>query len=159
LIKLDRYKSAVFGETNEEPSVDDQAASLNLTVKQLKKMTGATGDMVDLHEPAEAQPHEWVQPETLSDRIIDLSIQSPVDEAIYVNLKETVTRVLASLTPREERVLRMRFGIGLRSDYTLEEVGKQFGVTRERIRQIEAKALRKLKHPTRTRRMRSYLDQ
>ena len=83
----------------------------------------------------------------------------PVDAAIQSNLKETVTRVLASLTPREERVLRMRFGIGMNTDHTLEEVGQQFSVTRERIRQIEAKALRKLKHPSRSRKMRSFLDQ
>ena len=82
----------------------------------------------------------------------------PVDAAIQANLKETVTRVLASLTPREERVLRMRFGIGMNTDHTLEEVGQQFSVTRERIRQIEAKALRKLKHPSRSRRLRSFLD-
>ena len=82
-----------------------------------------------------------------------------VDAAIQANLKETVTRVLASLTPREERVLRMRFGIGMNTDHTLEEVGQQFSVTRERIRQIEAKALRKLKHPSRSRKMRSFLDQ
>ena len=82
-----------------------------------------------------------------------------VDAAIQSNLKETVTRVLASLTPREERVLRMRFGIGMNTDHTLEEVGQQFSVTRERIRQIEAKALRKLKHPSRSRKMRSFLDQ
>src|SRR5690554_299273 len=86
------------------------------------------------------------------------SIQ-PIDAAIQANLKETVTRVLASLTPREERVLRMRFGIGMNTDHTLEEVGQQFSVTRERIRQIEAKALRKLKHPSRSRKMRSFLDQ
>ena len=87
------------------------------------------------------------------------SYMIPVDAAIQSNLKETVTRVLASLTPREERVLRMRFGIGMNTDHTLEEVGQQFSVTRERIRQIEAKALRKLKHPSRSRKMRSFLDQ
>ena len=83
----------------------------------------------------------------------------PLDSAIQENLKETTTRVLASLTPREERVLRMRFGIGMNTDHTLEEVGQQFSVTRERIRQIEAKALRKLKHPSRSRKLRSFLDQ
>ena len=82
----------------------------------------------------------------------------PIDAAIQANLRETTTRVLASLTPREERVLRMRFGIGMNTDHTLEEVGQQFSVTRERIRQIEAKALRKLKHPSRSRKMRSFLD-
>ena len=82
----------------------------------------------------------------------------PLDSAIQENLKETTTRVLASLTPREERVLRMRFGIGMNTDHTLEEVGQQFSVTRERIRQIEAKALRKLKHPSRSRKLRSFLD-
>ena len=83
----------------------------------------------------------------------------PIDAAIQSNLRETTTRVLASLTPREERVLRMRFGIGMNTDHTLEEVGQQFSVTRERIRQIEAKALRKLKHPSRSRKLRSFLDQ
>jgi RNA polymerase primary sigma factor len=84
---------------------------------------------------------------------------TPVDAAIQANLEETVTRVLASVTPREKRALRMRFGIGMNTDHTLEEVGQQFSVTRERIRQIEAKALRKLKHPSRSRKMRSFLDQ
>ena len=82
----------------------------------------------------------------------------PLEAAIHANLRETTTRILASLTPREERVLRMRFGIGMNTDHTLEEVGQQFSVTRERIRQIEAKALRKLKHPTRSRKLRSYLE-
>jgi RNA polymerase sigma factor (sigma-70 family) len=95
----------------------------------------------------------------LGDFIEDKNAVIPVDAAIQANLKETVTRVLASLTPREERVLRMRFGIGMNTDHTLEEVGQQFSVTRERIRQIEAKALRKLKHPSRSRKMRSFLDQ
>ena len=90
--------------------------------------------------------------------IEDKNAVIPVDAAIQANLKETVTRVLASLTPREERVLRMRFGIGMNTDHTLEEVGQQFSVTRERIRQIEAKALRKLKHPSRSRKLRSFLD-
>ena len=94
----------------------------------------------------------------LGDFIEDKNAVIPVDAAIHSNLKETVTRVLASLTPREERVLRMRFGIGMNTDHTLEEVGQQFSVTRERIRQIEAKALRKLKHPSRSRKMRSFLD-
>ena len=95
----------------------------------------------------------------LGDFIEDKNAVIPVDAAIQANLRETVTRVLASLTPREERVLRMRFGIGMNTDHTLEEVGQQFSVTRERIRQIEAKALRKLKHPSRSRKMRSFLDQ
>jgi RNA polymerase primary sigma factor len=82
----------------------------------------------------------------------------PLEAAIHANLRETTTRILASLTPREERVLRMRFGIGMNTDHTLEEVGQQFSVTRERIRQIEAKALRKLKHPTRSRKLRSFLE-
>ena len=86
-----------------------------------------------------------------------MSVQ-PLEAAIHANLRETTTRILASLTPREERVLRMRFGIGMNTDHTLEEVGQQFSVTRERIRQIEAKALRKLKHPTRSRKLRSFLE-
>ena len=94
----------------------------------------------------------------LGDFIEDKSAILPVDAAIQSNLRETTTRVLASLTPREERVLRMRFGIGMNTDHTLEEVGQQFSVTRERIRQIEAKALRKLKHPSRSRKLRSFLD-
>ena len=95
----------------------------------------------------------------LGDFIEDKNALLPLDNAIQGNLKETTTRVLASLTPREERVLRMRFGIGVNTDHTLEEVGQQFSVTRERIRQIEAKALRKLKHPSRSRKLRSFLDQ
>ncbi len=95
----------------------------------------------------------------LGDFIEDAKDVLPLGSAIQENLKETTTRVLASLTPREERVLRMRFGIGMNTDHTLEEVGQQFSVTRERIRQIEAKALRKLKHPSRSRKLRSFLDQ
>jgi len=94
----------------------------------------------------------------LGDLIEDKNAVIPLDAAIQSNLRETATRMLASLTPREERVLRMRFGIGLNTDHTLEEVGQQFSVTRERIRQIEAKALRKLKHPSRSRTLRSFLD-
>ncbi len=94
----------------------------------------------------------------LGDFIEDKNAVLPIDAAIQSNLRETTTRVLASLTPREERVLRMRFGIGMNTDHTLEEVGQQFSVTRERIRQIEAKALRKLKHPSRSRKLRSFLD-
>jgi RNA polymerase sigma factor (sigma-70 family) len=94
----------------------------------------------------------------LGDFIEDKNAVIPLDAAIQSNLRETTTRVLASLTPREERVLRMRFGIGMNTDHTLEEVGQQFSVTRERIRQIEAKALRKLKHPSRSRKLRSFLD-
>ena len=90
--------------------------------------------------------------------IEDQNAVSPIDSAIQANLREATTAVLASLTPREERILRMRFGIGMNTDHTLEEVGKQFSVTRERIRQIEAKALRKLKHPSRSRKLRSFLD-
>ncbi|MBR1903840.1 MAG: sigma-70 family RNA polymerase sigma factor, partial [Alphaproteobacteria bacterium] len=89
----------------------------------------------------------------------DESALQPLDMAIHSNLKETCTKILSSLTPREERVLRMRFGIGMNTDHTLEEVGRQFNVTRERIRQIEAKALRKLKHPSRSKKLRSFLDQ
>ena len=96
---------------------------------------------------------------SLGDFIADENALQPMDSAIHTNLKETCTRILSSLTPREERVLRMRFGIGMNTDHTLEEVGQQFNVTRERIRQIEAKALRKLKHPSRSKRLRSFLDQ
>ena len=94
----------------------------------------------------------------LGDFIEDKNVILPIDAAIHSNLRDTTTRVLATLTPREERVLRMRFGIGMNTDHTLEEVGQQFSVTRERIRQIEAKALRKLKHPSRSRKLRSFLD-
>jgi len=94
----------------------------------------------------------------LGDLIEDKNAVLPIDAAIQSNLRETTTRMLASLTPREERIVRMRFGIGMNSDHTLEEVGQQFSVTRERIRQIEAKAIRKLKHPSRSRELRSFLD-
>jgi len=148
-------------------SIADQARTIRIPVHMIETINKLvrTGRQF-LHETGrEATPEDLETPigdeedSHLGDFIEDKNAVIPVDAAIQSNLKETVTRVLASLTPREERVLRMRFGIGMNTDHTLEEVGQQFSVTRERIRQIEAKALRKLKHPSRSRKMRSFLDQ
>jgi RNA polymerase primary sigma factor len=130
------------------------AERLSMPLEKVRKVMKIAKEPISLETPIgdEEDSH-------LGDFIEDKNAIIPVDAAIQANLKETVTRVLASLTPREERVLRMRFGIGMNTDHTLEEVGQQFSVTRERIRQIEAKALRKLKHPSRSRKMRSFLDQ
>ena len=137
-----------------EPTPEELAERLSMPLEKVRKVMKIAKEPISLETPIgdEEDSH-------LGDFIEDKNAVIPVDAAIQANLKETVTRVLASLTPREERVLRMRFGIGMNTDHTLEEVGQQFSVTRERIRQIEAKALRKLKHPTRSRKMRSFLDQ
>jgi RNA polymerase primary sigma factor len=131
-------------------SIADQARTIRIPVHMIETINKLvrTGRQM-LHEIGREPT-----PEELAEKL-----QMPLDSAIQDNLKETTTRVLSSLTPREERVLRMRFGIGMNTDHTLEEVGQQFSVTRERIRQIEAKALRKLKHPSRSRKLRSFLDQ
>ncbi len=141
-------------ETGREPTPEEMAERLSMPLEKVRKVMKIAKEPISLETPIgdEEDSH-------LGDFIEDKNAIIPVDAAIQQNLKETVTRVLASLTPREERVLRMRFGIGMNTDHTLEEVGQQFSVTRERIRQIEAKALRKLKHPSRSRKMRSFLDQ
>ena len=135
------------------PTPEEMAERLSMPLEKVRKVMKIAKEPISLETPIgdEEDSH-------LGDFIEDKNAVIPVDAAIQANLKETVTRVLASLTPREERVLRMRFGIGMNTDHTLEEVGQQFSVTRERIRQIEAKALRKLKHPSRSRKIRSFLD-
>jgi len=152
--KLVRCSRQFLHETGREPTPEEMSERLSMPLEKVRKVMKIAKEPISLETPIgdEEDSH-------LGDFIEDKNAVIPVDAAIQQNLKETVTRVLASLTPREERVLRMRFGIGMNTDHTLEEVGQQFSVTRERIRQIEAKALRKLKHPSRSRKMRSFLDQ
>jgi RNA polymerase primary sigma factor len=152
--KLVRTSRQFLHEEGREPTPEEMAQRLSMPLEKVRKVMKIAKEPISLETPIgdEEDSH-------LGDFIEDKNAIIPVDAAIQANLKETVTRVLASLTPREERVLRMRFGIGMNTDHTLEEVGQQFSVTRERIRQIEAKALRKLKHPSRSRKMRSFLDQ
>ncbi len=152
--KLVRTSRQFLHEQGREPTPEEMAERLSMPLEKVRKVMKIAKEPISLETPIgdEEDSH-------LGDFIEDKNAIIPVEAAIQANLKETVTRVLASLTPREERVLRMRFGIGMNTDHTLEEVGQQFSVTRERIRQIEAKALRKLKHPSRSRKMRSFLDQ
>ena len=152
--KLVRTSRQFLHEQGREPTPEEMAERLSMPLEKVRKVMKIAKEPISLETPIgdEEDSH-------LGDFIEDKNAVIPVDAAVQSNLKETVTRVLASLTPREERVLRMRFGIGMNTDHTLEEVGQQFSVTRERIRQIEAKALRKLKHPSRSRKMRSFLDQ
>ena len=152
--KIVRTSRQMLHEIGREPTPEELAEKLSMPLEKVRKVMKIAKEPISLETPIgdEEDSH-------LGDFIEDKNAIIPVDAAIQANLKETVTRVLASLTPREERVLRMRFGIGMNTDHTLEEVGQQFSVTRERIRQIEAKALRKLKHPSRSRKMRSFLDQ
>ncbi len=152
--KLVRTSRQFLHEQGREPTPEEMAERLSMPLEKVRKVMKIAKEPISLETPIgdEEDSH-------LGDFIEDKNAIISVDAAIQANLKETVTRVLASLTPREERVLRMRFGIGMNTDHTLEEVGQQFSVTRERIRQIEAKALRKLKHPSRSRKMRSFLDQ
>jgi RNA polymerase primary sigma factor len=151
--KIVRTSRQMLNELGREPTPEELAAKLHMPLEKVQKCLKVAKEPVSLETPIgdEADAH-------LGDLIEDTNAILPIDAAIQSNLRETTTRVLASLTPREERVLRMRFGIGTNADHTLEEVGQQFSVTRERIRQIEAKALRKLKHPTRSKVLRSFLD-
>lgn len=151
--KLVRTSRQMLHEIGREPTPEELATKLSLPLEKVRKVMKIAKEPISLETPVgdEEDSH-------LGDFIEDKNTVLPVDAAIQANLRENVTHVLASLTPREERVLRMRFGIGMNTDHTLEEVGQQFSVTRERIRQIEAKALRKLKHPSRSRRLRSFLD-
>ena len=151
--KLVRTSRQMLHEIGREPTPEELAEKLMMPVEKVRKVLKIAKEPISLETPIgdEEDSH-------LGDFIEDKNAVLPIDAAIHANLRETTTRVLASLTPREERVLRMRFGIGTNSDHTLEEVGQQFNVTRERIRQIEAKALRKLKHPSRSRKLRSFLD-
>ena len=151
--KLVRTSRQMLHEIGREPTPEELAVKLGMPLEKVRKVLKIAKEPISLETPIgdEEDSH-------LGDFIEDKNAVLPVDAAIHSNLRETTTRVLATLTPREERVLRMRFGIGMNTDHTLEEVGQQFSVTRERIRQIEAKALRKLKHPSRSRKLRSFLD-
>jgi RNA polymerase primary sigma factor len=151
--KIVRTSRQMLHEIGREPTPEELAEKLGMPLEKVRKVLKIAKEPISLETPIgdEEDSH-------LGDFIEDKNAVLPIDAAIQSNLRETTTRVLASLTPREERVLRMRFGIGMNTDHTLEEVGQQFSVTRERIRQIEAKALRKLKHPSRSRKLRSFLD-
>ncbi len=151
--KLVRTSRQMLHEIGREPTPEELAIKLHMPLEKVRKVLKIAKEPISLETPIgdEEDSH-------LGDFIEDKNAILPLDAAIQANLRETTTRVLATLTPREERVLRMRFGIGMNTDHTLEEVGQQFSVTRERIRQIEAKALRKLKHPSRSRKLRSFLD-
>ncbi|WP_420131283.1 RNA polymerase sigma factor RpoD [Rhodopseudomonas sp.] len=151
--KIVRTSRQMLNEIGREPTPEELAEKLGMPLEKVRKVLKIAKEPLSLETPVgdEEDSH-------LGDFIEDKNAVLPIDAAIQSNLRETTTRVLASLTPREERVLRMRFGIGMNTDHTLEEVGQQFSVTRERIRQIEAKALRKLKHPSRSRKLRSFLD-
>tara|TARA_Y100001968_G_C19413142_1_gene747484 strand:+ start:32 stop:2008 length:1977 start_codon:yes stop_codon:yes gene_type:complete len=152
--KLVRTGRQMLHEIGREPTPEELAAKLQMPLDKVRKVMKIAKEPISLETPIGDE-----EDSQLGDFIEDKNALLPLENAIQGNLKETTTRVLASLTPREERVLRMRFGIGVNTDHTLEEVGQQFSVTRERIRQIEAKALRKLKHPSRSRKLRSFLDQ
>ena len=151
--KLVRMSKQLMSELGREPTHEELAARLSMPIEKVRKVMKIAKDPISLETPIgdEDESH-------LSDFIEDKNVLMPVEAAIQSNLKSATTRILSTLTGREEKVLRMRFGIGLPTDHTLEEVGQQFSVTRERIRQIEAKALRKLKHPSRSRKLRSFLD-
>ena len=151
--KIIRTSRQMLSELGYEPTPVEIAARLSMPVDKVKKVMKIAKEPVSLENPVGDEDGSY-----LGDFIEDKNAVLPIDAAIQSNLRETTTRILSSLTPREERVLRMRFGIGMNTDHTLEEVGQQFHVTRERIRQIEAKALRKLKHPTRSKKMRSFLS-
>jgi RNA polymerase primary sigma factor len=151
--KIVRTSRQMLNEIGREPTPEELAERLRMPIEKIRRSLKIAKEPISLETPIgdEEDTH-------LGDFIEDKNAALPIDAAIQSNLRETTTRVLASLTPREERVLRMRFGIGVNTDHTLEEVGQQFSVTRERIRQIEAKALRKLQHPSRSRVLRSFLD-
>ncbi len=151
--KLVRTSRQMMHEIGREPTPEELSERLHMPLDKVRKVLKIAKEPVSLETPIGDE-----EDSSLGDFIEDKNAIAPIDSAIHSNLRETTTRVLASLTPREERVLRMRFGIGMNTDHTLEEVGQQFNVTRERIRQIEAKALRKLKHPSRSRKLRSFLD-
>lgn len=151
--KMVRTSRQMMHEIGREPTPEELSVKLMMPLEKVRKVMKIAKEPISLETPIgdEEDSH-------LGDFIEDKNATLPIEAAIHANLRDTTTRVLASLTPREERVLRMRFGIGMHTDHTLEEVGQQFAVTRERIRQIEAKALRKLKHPSRSRKLRSFLD-
>ena len=152
--KLLRTSRQMLHEIGREPTPDELAEKLHMPLERVRKVMKIAKEPISLETPVGDE-----EDSSIGDFIEDVNALLPTDAAIQSNLRATTTKILSSLTPREERVLRMRFGIGNNSDHTLEEVGQQFAVTRERIRQIEAKALRKLKHPTRSRKLKSFLDQ
>ncbi|MDR0555611.1 MAG: RNA polymerase sigma factor RpoD [Holosporaceae bacterium] len=152
--KIVRSSRQMLNEIGREPTPEELAECLHMPIEKIRKVLKIAKEPISLESPIGGDEEDT----HLGDFIEDKSIALPVESAVNANLRETTTLVLASLTPREERVLRMRFGIGMNTDHTLEEVGQQFSVTRERIRQIEAKALRKLKHPSRSRKLKSFLD-
>ena len=151
--KIVRTSRQMLGEIGREPTPEELAEKLHMPLEKVRRTLKIAKEPLSLETPIgeEGDSH-------LGDLIEDKNAILPIDAAIQSNLRETTTRMLASLTPREERIVRMRFGLGMNSDHTLEEVGQRFSVTRERIRQIEAKALRKLRHPSRSRELRSFLD-
>jgi RNA polymerase primary sigma factor len=151
--KIARTSRQLLSELGREPTPEELAEKLHMPLDKVRKTLKIAKEPLSLETPMGEEGDSQ-----LGDLIEDKNAILPIDAAIQSNLRDTTTRVLASLTPREERIVRMRFGIGINSDHTLEQVGQQFSVTRERIRQIEAKALRKLKHPNRSRVLRSFLD-
>jgi len=151
--KIVRTSRQMFNEIGREPTPEELAKKLHMPLEKVRKTLKIAKEPLSLETPIGEEDDAH-----LGDLIEDKNATLPIDATIQSNLRETTTRVLASLTPREERIVRMRFGLGMNSDHTLEEVGQQFSVTRERIRQIEAKAIRKLKHPSRSRALRTFLD-
>ena len=152
--KIVRTTRQIMSEIGREPTPNELAERLHMPLDKVKKVLKIAKEPISLETPVGDEDDS-----SLGDFIEDKNALIPIDAAVKSSLRDTTTRILSSLTPREERVLRMRFGIGMNSDHTLEEVGQQFSVTRERIRQIEAKALRKLKHPTRARKLKTFLDE
>ena len=150
LVRTSRY---LVQEMGREPNPEEIAEKMELPVEKVHKVLRIAKEPISLETPIGEEENGH-----LGDFIEDKSIVSPVESVVNLNLSEQTQRILSTLTPREEKVLRMRFGIGEKADYTLEEVGQDFAVTRERIRQIEAKALRKLRHPTRSRRLKGFIE-
>jgi RNA polymerase primary sigma factor len=151
--KIVRTSRQMFNEIGREPTPEELAKKLHMPLEKVRKTLKIANEPLSLETPIGEEDDAH-----LGDLIEDKNATLPIDATIQSKLRESTTRVLASLTPREERIVRMRFGLGMNSDHTLEEVGQQFSVTRERIRQIEAKAIRKLKHPSRSRALRTFLD-
>jgi RNA polymerase primary sigma factor len=151
--KIIRARRLMFSEFGREPTPEELGKKLHMPVEKVRKVLQIAKEPLSLETPIGEEEDSY-----LGDLIEDKNAILPVDAVIQSNLRESTTRVLASLTAREERIVRMRFGLGMNSDHTLEEVGRQFSVTRERIRQIEAKALRKLKHPSRSKILRTFLE-
>src|SRR4029434_7771897 len=151
--KIVRTSRQMFNEIGREPTPEELAEKLGMPLEKIRRTLKVAKERLSTETPVGDEDDSH-----LGDFIEDKNVVQPIDAAIQSNLRDTLAEVLASLTPREERIIRMRFGLGMTSDHTLEEVGNTFSVTRERIRQIEAKALRKLKHPSRSRMLRTYLE-